>query len=152
MLSSRNFTLKQKSLLDNHGFKIGNEESYTVTINEQLNEMFGAITGDRNPVHFDDNRMKNTRYKGRIANGIQTVSTIGTAIVKMFTTENTMPIAIEQHNSFIRPVFIGDTISATITIESIIHEKNQVWLNSLVRNQNDQVVLSARFRLKILES
>ena len=61
-------------------FKIGYKGEYTTTIIEEKNRLFGEITGDRNPVHFDEERMKKSIF-GKIAtNGFLTETTIGSAI------------------------------------------------------------------------
>jgi len=138
--------------LDFGDFKIGYSGSYTTKITEEKNLKFGELTGDKNPVHFDEERMKKTHFKRRITNGIFTTTTTGPAIVKMFTTDKTMVIALEQHNSFIKPVFIGDTIMTTVKVAEVNKTHDFLWVDALIKNQHDEVVMSARFRLRILDA
>jgi len=138
--------------LDYDDFKIGYSGSYTTKITEEKNLKFGELTGDNNPVHFDEERMKKTHFKHRIANGIFTTTTIGSAIVKMFTTDKTMVIALEQHNSFIKPVFIGDTITTTVKVDQTNEAHDFLWVDALIKNQHDEVIMAARFRLRILKA
>jgi 3-hydroxybutyryl-CoA dehydratase len=43
-------------------------------------QTFGDLSGDFNPLHFDEDWAKNTIFGGRIAHGILTASYISTAI------------------------------------------------------------------------
>jgi 3-hydroxybutyryl-CoA dehydratase len=125
-------------------------------ITTEKNQMFGVLSGDYNPVHFDSKRMANTHYGKPIANGIQTLSCIGSAIVDMFVTKKTLVIAIEQHNSFLKPVFIDDKITATVTVITPPNMQpmrgNEYWLSCLVNNQDDECVLSSTFRVRVIHA
>lgn len=128
----------------------------TTAITAWKNDTFGDLSGDRNPVHFDAQRMANTHFGKPIANGIQTLSLVGTAIVQLFVTDETMVIAIEQHNSFLKPVYIGDTITATVTIITPPNMQpmrgNEYWLSCLVYNEDDECVLSSTFRVRVIHA
>jgi len=132
-------------------FNIGDSAEFITTITAEKNKQFAELSGDFNPVHFDATRMAKTHFKKPITNGIFVTTSIGTAIVKLFVTDKTMVIAIEQHNSFLKPVYIGDTITSRIEIEELLNDKGDLWVQAIVKNQNDVVVMSARFRLRILQ-
>lgn len=133
-------------------FNVGDSTEFTTTFTAEKNKQFAELSGDFNPVHFDATRMAKTHFKKPIINGIFVTSSIGSAIVKLFVTDKTIVIAIEQHNSFLKPVYIGDTITAHVTIDDLLNDKGDLWVQAIVKNQNDQIVLSARFRLRILET
>jgi acyl dehydratase len=132
-------------------WKIGDTETFTKTITDSDNQSFGDLSGDHNPVHFSKERMANTFFKKPIGNGIQTLSLIGSTIVKLFVTDETIVIALEQHNSFISPMYIGDTLTSKIIIDGI-PQTNEYWLQCLVKNQDDKPVVSARFRIRVIEA
>ncbi len=133
-------------------WKIGDSHSSSMLIDWTSNRVFGALSWDENPVHFDDKRMQNTHFKKPIANGIQCISCIGAAIVDMFCSDDTMVIAIEQHNSFIKPVHVGDSITATIEVESIPKE-DEYWLQAMVtRGEDGEVAIACRFRVRVLHA
>ncbi len=137
-------------------FNVGDESIAKTVMDSWKNGVFGDLSGDRNPVHFDEERMKKTRYGKPIANGIQTLSLVGTAIVDLFTTNDTMPIAIEQHNSFIKPVYINDTITAMVEIidnpQGTPLKDNEYWVGCKVFNQDTECVLAASFRIRVLNA
>jgi acyl dehydratase len=117
------------------------------------NAIFADLCGDRNPVHFSEERMARTHFGKPIANGIQTLSCVGSAIVNLFASDRTFPIAIEQHNSFLKPVYIGDTIRASVEVVDNPHgtplKKNEYWLQCKVERGED-VVLGAMFRIRVI--
>jgi len=133
---------------------VGDTAVHRLTITKTANEIFGQLSHDLNPVHFSSVRMANTQFGRPIANGIQTLSCVGSAIVDLFATDETMPLAVEQHNSFLKPVFIEDTVEATVeVIENPYHltdRDDEYWVSCLARNQHGDVVLSATFRIRVL--
>ena len=48
----------------------GMEVSYSQTITDADVKAFAGISGDRNPVHMDEEYAQNSRYKKRIAHGM----------------------------------------------------------------------------------
>ena len=131
--------------------KLGDTGYYPMTITQEGNQMFADLSGDYNPVHFSEERTAKTRFGKPIANGIQVITGIGTAIVKMFCDETHMVIAIEQHNTFIKPVYIGETVNTEITVEEVL-SKTDCWISALVKNREQQVVISSRFRIRVLDA
>ena len=87
-------------------FKVGYQGTFTKTITEDVNRKFGELVEDFNPVHFDEKRMKKTMFGRRATNGFLTESTIGTVLVHMFTSDETIIIALKKEIKLVAPVFI----------------------------------------------
>jgi 3-hydroxybutyryl-CoA dehydratase len=60
--------------------KPGMSESFTKTVTERDIELFGEVSGDVNPVHFDEEFAKGTIFRGRIAHGVLSASYISTVL------------------------------------------------------------------------
>jgi 3-hydroxybutyryl-CoA dehydratase len=133
-------------------FKVGYQKSFTRIITEELNREFGYLIYDFNPVHFDEERMKKTVYGGRITNGLLTASTIAVALVDIFATEDSLPIAIKKEIEFTAPVFIGDTITGTVTIQEKYPEKKRILCDCIVKKQDGTVVMKEKFLIKVMEA
>lgn len=131
-------------------FKIGYTGSFTKKITEEVNRKFGELVEDFNPVHFDEERMKKSIFGRRATNGFLTESTIGTALVHMFTSKESVVIALKKEIKLLAPVFIGDTITATVTVAESYPEKQRLLCDCIVRKQDDTVVVEAKFLVKIL--
>ena len=46
---------------------VGQSAGYARTVTEADVQQFGAVSGDLNPLHFDEAYAKNTIFRGRIA-------------------------------------------------------------------------------------
>lgn len=131
-------------------FKIGYKGNFSLDITEERNKQFGDLVGDHNPVHFDEERMKKSIFGKRATNGFLTESTIGSALVKMFTSDEGIIIALKKEIKLVAPVFIGDTITATVTVKETYPEKQRLLCDAVVKKQDGTEVVKAEFLIKIL--
>lgn len=120
--------------------KIGDNASFEKTITEFDVGMFAGLTGDFNPVHVSDVAAKKSMFGKRIAHGMLVSSMISTVLGMKLPGPDT--IYMEQDSKFLKPVYIGDTVRAIVKVTEIINrEKGVVKLESLVQNQNGEVVI-----------
>lgn len=86
------------------------------TITEADIVQFGALTGDFNPMHFDDDYMKGHMIGKRVAHGMLTVSyAVGQAYQLGFMEQTVLSFrSIEM--KFSTPVFVGDTVHVELTV------------------------------------
>jgi acyl dehydratase len=132
-------------------FKVGYSGTFTKTITEEVNQKFGELVEDFNPVHFDEERMKKSIFGRRATNGFLTESTIGTTLVHMFTSDDSIVIALKKEIKLLAPVFIGDAITARVTVAERYPEKQRLLCNCSVKKQDGTAVVEAKFLIKILE-
>ncbi len=118
--------------------KPGMSESYTHTITERDVEQFGEISGDVNPVHFDEEFAKTTPFKGRIAHGVLTASYISTILGMKMPGPGTIFMGLNTR--FKAPVRIGDTVTATCTVRETVPEKRRVIFDCTVKVGDTVVV------------
>jgi 3-hydroxybutyryl-CoA dehydratase len=83
---------------------------------------------------------KGTFFKTRIAHGMLTAGFISAILANQLPGPGT--IYLKQDLSFLAPVHIGDTITATVEIIELIVEKNRVRMKTTCSNQDGVVVLS----------
>ena len=119
--------------------KIGQHAEYVRTVTSEDIEMFGQVSGDYNPLHFNEDWAKTTMFKGRIAHGILTATYVSTVIGMKLPGPGT--IYISQNMKFRRPVRIGDTITARVEVINRNNEKEFLTLKTVCINQEDKVVL-----------
>ena len=115
--------------------KIGDHASVTKTVSETDVYLFAGITGDLNPAHTNEVAASKTMFKTRIAHGMLGAGFIS-AVLGMY-----LP---GPELKFTKPVHIGDTVTATATVEEIILEKNRVILDTTVVNQDGEVVIKGK--------
>ena len=118
--------------------KPGMSESFTKTVSERDVTLFGEISGDMNPVHFDEAYAKTTIFKGRIVHGVLVLSYLSTVLgTKM---PGPGAIFMSQTTSFKAPVRIGDTVMAICTVRELLPEKRRVIFDCLCKVK-DTVVM-----------
>jgi len=119
--------------------RIGDSETYERTVTETDVVLFGGISGDLNPAHFNEVYAKDTMFKGRIVHGMLTASYFSTILGTLLPGPGT--IYLGQELKFTKPVHIQDTIKAVATITEIIEEKNIIKLETIAYNQSGDVVV-----------
>ncbi len=129
---------------------IGQFAEVVHTVTEEDIKTFGDLSGDYNPLHFDEVWAKTTIFKGRIAHGILTAAFISTAIGMKLPGPGT--IYLGQSMKFLRPVRIGDTITARVEIIELSDEKERVTLKTTCTNQDDKAVLDGEAMIALMKS
>ena len=118
--------------------KIGMSESYSQTISEADVKAYAGISGDRNPVHMDDEYAGKSRYKRSTAHGMISSSFLSA----LFGTKLPGPgcVYVNQSLNFKRPVYIGDTVTAIITVTKIDEIKSRVYFDTVCKVKNKIVI------------
>jgi 3-hydroxybutyryl-CoA dehydratase len=119
---------------------IGKKASFSKTIGEFDVYSFAGITGDLNKLHVDEEFSKTTRFGKRIAHGMLTSSYICTALGTKLPGEGT--IHIKQELEFLKPVFIGDTITVLLEVVEVLYPKKYLKIKSQIVNQNNELVVN----------
>jgi acyl dehydratase len=119
--------------------KIGDSASLTKTFSDEDVRSFAEASGDKNPVHLDDEYAAGTQFKRRLVHGMLTAGLVSAVLAMELPGPGS--IYLSQSINFRAPVFIGDTITATVTILKIRESKNIVTLETICKNQDDVVVL-----------
>jgi 3-hydroxybutyryl-CoA dehydratase len=104
---------------------IGMEASYSQTVTDADIKAFAGISGDNNPIHMSDEHAEQSRFKKRIAHGLISASYFSA----LFGTKIPGPgcVYVSQTLSFKKPVYIDDTVTATVTIKKINREKRRIF-------------------------
>jgi len=116
----------------------GMSESLTRTVSERDVELFGEVSGDFNPMHFDEEYAKKTMFKGRIAHGMLSASYLSTILGMQMPGPGT--IFMSATTRFRAPVRIGDTVVATCTVREVNREKRRVMFDCICKVGDTTVV------------
>jgi 3-hydroxybutyryl-CoA dehydratase len=118
---------------------VGDGASFAKTISETDIYLYAGITGDFNPAHIDEGYASQTFFKSRIAHGMLTAGLISAILGTRFPGPGT--IYLRQELSFLAPVRIGDTITASVEVIEMHPEKNRIRLKTFCKNQEGIIVL-----------
>jgi 3-hydroxybutyryl-CoA dehydratase len=110
---------------------VGQSASYTRTITEADIQQFGAVSGDLNPLHFDEDYAKTTIFRGRIAHGMLSLSFLSTVLGTQLPGAGS--IFLSATVRFKAPVRIGDTVVANCTVREINIAKGRVTFDLLCK-------------------
>ena len=118
---------------------IGQTATRAMKITDDMVRRYADLTGDVNPLHFDDEFVRRTRFGERITHGGLTIGLIS-AIVG---TELPGPGSafVSQNFRFANPVYIGDTITAKVEVIAVKPDKPMAQLSVNVTRQDGAPVL-----------
>lgn len=118
--------------------QIGQSVSVNKTVTEDDLQKFADVSLDNNPVHFDEEYAKTTRFGGRIAHGMLTASLFSGLLGMRLPGPGT--IYLGQTLKFKAPVSLGQTVEASVTIRELVPEKKKVVLDCVCRAGETVVV------------
>lgn len=115
--------------------------TFTVTrsFTRQQVEQFADMTRDYNPIHFDERFVATKGFRSKICHGLL----VGSMVTEVGGQIGWLASGIDFR--FKKPVFIGDVITCTVTIEDI-DEKGRASAEAVIVNQDGDIVMTARLK------
>lgn len=120
-------------------FKVGDSASYSKTITEADIVLYAGLSGDTNPLHLDAEFARATRFGERIAHGLLTASLISAVLGTKLPGPG--GVYVSQTLRFLKPVKIGDTVTARVTVVQVHERKPLLTLETVCTNQQGERVL-----------
>jgi acyl dehydratase len=120
---------------------VGTKATWTRTVTAEEVELYARITGDRNPLHFDEAFAASTRFGRLVAQG-GIATGLFNALVAM-----ELPGAgsvFHQEWDYPAPVYVGDTVTAEAEVIEARADKPITRLRCVARNQDGAEVLTGR--------
>lgn len=111
--------------------------SKTVTMDDV--KVFADLTGDFNPLHFNESFAAKTRFKRLIVQGGLTTGLLHALVAMDMPGPGT--VFLSQNWNFTAPVFIGDTITAEAEVLELHESKPVSKLKVTVTRQSGESVL-----------
>ncbi|MEE9189175.1 MAG: MaoC family dehydratase [Candidatus Neomarinimicrobiota bacterium] len=118
---------------------IGQTAERATTLTPEKVDSYAELTGDRNPVHFENSFIKGTKLKRLIVQGGLTTGLLHALVANDLPGPGT--VFLNQEWQFSAPVYIGDTITATATVVEKHPVKPVVRLEMTIKNQDGVTVL-----------
>ena len=101
--------------------------------------MFTELTGDRNPLHYDDELAAATRFGGIIVQGGVTSGLLNAVVAEDLPGPGSVFLHVDWR--FLAPVRPGDTITAEVEVLASRDDKPISELRTTITNQDGTVVL-----------
>jgi len=118
---------------------IGDSASLTKTFSDEDVRTFALISGDNNPIHLDDEYAAGTRFGRRLAHGILTSGLISAVLGTLLPGPGS--VYIKQTLYFRAPVYIGDTITAKVTVREMRDDKPIATFDTVCAKPDGTVVI-----------
>ena len=103
-------------------------------------KLFAEITGDRNPLHFDEELARGSVFGGLIAHGGVTSGILNALVAEDLPGPGS--VFLEVNWRFLKAVYVNDTITGQVTIENVRQDKPICHLLTQVRNQHGDLCLT----------
>lgn len=125
--------------MDIEEITLGMSFCYSQTITDSDIKAFAGVSGDRNPVHMDEEYAGNSHFKKRIAHGLMSASYFSA----IFGTKFPGPgcVYVSQSLNFLRPVYIDDTVNAITTVKAVDLKKRRVFFDTVCKVKGKSVIV-----------
>ena len=102
-------------------------------------ELFTEISGDRNPIHYDEELAARSRFGGVVVQGGVTSGLLNAVVAEQLPGPGS--VFLEVSWRFLAPVRPGDEITASVEVTSARTDKPVTTLATRITNQAGVVVL-----------
>ncbi len=118
---------------------VGATATRRLTLTADHVKTFAELSGDYNPLHFDETFAASTKFGRLVVQGGLTTGLLNALVAMDMPGPGT--VFLSQDWKFTAPVFIGDTITAVAEVLSVHESKPVTQLKVLVTRQDGETVL-----------
>ena len=119
--------------------EVGQKAELTREVTKQDIEMFTAISGDRNPLHYDEQLAGATKFGGIIVQGGVTSAILNAVVAEKLPGPGTVFLHVDWN--FKAPVRPGDKITGAVEILKVRDDKPITNLKTTVTRDDGTVAL-----------
>lgn len=119
--------------------EVGDTATRSLTLTSDHVATFAGLTGDYNPLHFDEDFVSKTKFGRLVVQGGLTTGLLHALVAMDLPGPGT--VFLSQDWKFTAPVYVGDTITARAEVKSLHATKPVCQLSIRVARQDDQTVL-----------
>ena len=121
---------------------VGQKATGTLTFTEDNVKAYAEMTGDYNPLHFDQGCAAKTKFKDLVVQGGLTAGILNALVAMDLPGPGT--VFMNQNLQYTAPVFIGDIITAEAEILELHQTKPVTKLKMTVTRQTGETVLEGK--------
>jgi acyl dehydratase len=105
-------------------------------------ELFSEMTGDRNPLHYDQAAAAQSPFKALIVQGGVTSGLLNAVVAEDLPGPGTVFLGVEWR--FVKAVTVGEEITARVEVNAVRDDKPICTLETTVRNAAGEICLSGK--------
>ena len=119
--------------------EIGQIATIEKKLDKQTVEAFASVSEDYNPIHLDEGFAKTTQFERPIVHGMLASSLISGLLASKVPGAGS--IYLGQSLKFLRPIFVGETVTAKVEVISVREDKPIVVISTQVLSANGEVAV-----------
>jgi acyl dehydratase len=132
---------------------IGDRATFSKTITDADLVLFAGVTGDVHPVHLDEDYARRAGLRGRVVHGALLVAFMSAVDSILFARTELAAVSRGfDRVRFIKPVYVGDTITTTYGVVDIDEGLRRSDGECRCVNQNGELVAVARHLAQIMNA
>jgi len=121
---------------------VGQKAKRSIQLTAAHVKAYAEMTGDHNPLHFDEEFVSKTKFKKLVVQGGLTTGLLHALVAMDMPGPGT--VFLSQDWKFTAPVFIGDTITVEAQVLSVHATKPVTQLKVVITRQNGETVLEGQ--------
>ncbi|MBN1827554.1 MAG: MaoC family dehydratase [Deltaproteobacteria bacterium] len=126
--------------------KVGDTEVLVKTFTPDDVGIFANLSEDRNPLHIDEAFARKTPFGRPIVHGMLVSSLFSAILGTKLPGKGT--IYLRQEVNFRKPVFVGETVTATVEVAEMRSDKPICTLSTICRNSAGDIVVDGQAVVK----
>jgi acyl dehydratase len=130
-----------------HSLKVGEVASLTHRITDADVDSFASLSGDRNPLHVDDDFAAKTSFKKRVVHGMFLGALVSQLIGMQLPGRRSL--LVRESLEFKMPAHIGDEVTVTGTLASRSDSTRLVQITFVI-NRGKDIVASGEAHVKVV--
>src|SRR5918996_1750638 len=120
--------------------EVGTRATWTRTFTAEEVELYARITGDRNPLHFDERFAAGTRFGKLVVQGGLTTGLFNALVAERLPGPGS--VFLHQEWDYPAPAFVGDTVTAEAVVIEARADKPITRLPCVARRDDGVEVLT----------
>lgn len=127
--------------------KIGQSYEMQRSFSELEIKAFADLSGDTNPIHTDADFAKSSRFGQLIVPGFLTASLFSAIIGTKF--PGIGSIYLNQNMVFLKPVFLNQKVTASVSVRELYPEKNRALLETVCFDEKGEKIIEGTALVKL---
>lgn len=119
--------------------QVGQKARRSIQLTSKHVKTYAKMSGDYNPLHFDEDFAAGTKFKKLVVQGGLTTGLLHALVAMDMPGPGT--VFLSQNWKFTAPVYIGDTITAEAEVLSVHASKPVTQLKVMITRENGETVL-----------
>ena len=129
--------------------KIGQSESFSVTVTEEMMRSFLTLSGDENPLHTDEEFARKQGYQNKVVYGLLTTSFISRLVGVLLPGKYCLLQGVDLKYS--RPVYVGDILIVRGVVDELHESVQRMTVKVEIINQDEKKVVKGKAEIGFLK-